>query len=98
MAPLVVVIAFVAAVPNLVGIALGWHGGRIVAPAVRRGKRAANLIWGNPATVLVGDVTSLIYNLLGGEITARFLLKVLVVAFIAGSVFWYYLTDIRREE
>jgi hypothetical protein len=50
------------------------------------------------ATVLVGDVTSLIYNLLGGEITARFLLKVLVVAFIAGSVFWYYLTDIRREE
>lgn len=47
---------------------------------------------------IIGDVVALVYNLLGGEITVRFLLKVLVVAFIAGSVFWYYLTDIRREE
>jgi Domain of unknown function (DUF5671) len=50
------------------------------------------------STVLVGDVITLVYNLLGGEITTRFLLKVLVVAFIAGTVFWYYLSDIRREE
>ena len=50
------------------------------------------------ATVLIGDVITLVYNLLGGEITTRFLLKVLVVAFIAGTVFWYYLSDIRREE
>ena len=50
------------------------------------------------AIVLVGDVINLVHNLLGGEITTRFLLKVLVVAFIAGSVFWYYLNDIRREE
>lgn len=47
---------------------------------------------------ITGDVVALVYNLLGGEITVRFLLKVLVVAFIAGSTFWYYLTDIRREE
>jgi len=50
------------------------------------------------ATVLIGDVITLVYNLLGGEITIRFLLKVLVVAFIAGTVFWYFLSDIRREE
>jgi len=50
------------------------------------------------AGVIVGDGVTLVYNLLGGDMTARFLLKVLVVAFIAGSVFWYYLTDIRREE
>jgi Domain of unknown function (DUF5671) len=50
------------------------------------------------STVLIGDVITLVYNLLGGEITARFLLKVIVVAFIAGTVFWYYLSDIRREE
>jgi hypothetical protein len=50
------------------------------------------------ATVLIGDVITLVYNLLGGEITTRFVLKVLVVAFIAGTVFWYYLSDIRREE
>lgn len=50
------------------------------------------------STALIGDVITLVYNLLGGEITTRFVLKVLVVAFIAGTVFWYYLTDIRREE
>lgn len=50
------------------------------------------------STVLIGDVITLVHNLLGGEITTRFLLKVLVVAFIAGTVFWYYLSDIRREE
>ena len=50
------------------------------------------------SSVLIGDVTSLIYSLLGGELTTRFVLKILVVAFIAGTVFWYYLSDIRREE
>jgi hypothetical protein len=48
--------------------------------------------------VVIGDVVTLVFNLLGGEITTRFLLKVLVVVVIAGSVFWYYLADIRREE
>jgi hypothetical protein len=50
------------------------------------------------AGVLIGDVISLVYNLLGGELTTRFLSKVLVVGFIAGSIFWYYLADLRREE
>lgn len=48
--------------------------------------------------IIIGDVVTLVYNLLGGEITIRFLLKVLVVAVIAGAVFWYYLTDIRGDE
>lgn len=47
---------------------------------------------------LVGDLTSLVYNLLGGELTLRFVLKVLVVALISGSVFGYYLWDLRRDE
>ena len=50
------------------------------------------------AGVIVGDAVALVYNLLGGETTTRFLLKVVVVAFIAGTIFWYYLTDLRREE
>lgn len=50
------------------------------------------------ASVLIGDVISLIFSVLGGEMTLRFVLKVLVVAFIAGTIFWYYLSDIRREE
>jgi hypothetical protein len=50
------------------------------------------------AAVLIGDMTTLVYNLLGGELSTRFLLKVLVAALIAGSVFGYYLYDLRREE
>ena len=50
------------------------------------------------ATVLIGDMIALVHNLLGGELSARFLLKVLVVAVIAGAIFGWYLYDLRREE
>jgi hypothetical protein len=50
------------------------------------------------ATVLICDMTTLVFNLLGGELTTRFVLKVLVVAVIAGSAFGWYLHDLRREE
>ena len=50
------------------------------------------------ATVLIGDTTVLVFNVLGGELTMRFVLKVLVVAAIAGSVFGYYLHDLRNED
>ncbi|HKI85809.1 MAG TPA: DUF5671 domain-containing protein [Thermoanaerobaculia bacterium] len=48
--------------------------------------------------VIIGDLIALVYNLLGGELTVRFILKVLVVAAIAGTVFGYYLRDLRRVE
>src|SRR5262245_1741261 len=47
---------------------------------------------------LIGDVTTLVYNVLGGEATLRFLLKVLVVGIIAGTAFTYYLRDLRADE
>ncbi len=50
------------------------------------------------ATAIIGDLTVLVYNVLGGELSLRFVAKVLVVALIAGSVFGYYLWDLRREE
>jgi hypothetical protein len=50
------------------------------------------------ACLLIGDVTTLIYNFLGGELTTRFLLKVLTVAAIAGTAFWYYLNDVRDDK
>jgi hypothetical protein len=49
-------------------------------------------------TVLVGDVITLVYKLLGGEFTVRFGLKVLVAAIIASAIFGYYLRDLSREE
>ena len=50
------------------------------------------------AAVLIGDVTTLVYNLRGGDLTTRFLFKVLTVAAIAGTAFWYYLSDLRADE
>lgn len=48
--------------------------------------------------ILIGDGTTLIYNLLGGELTVRFVLKALVVAGIASAALLYYLRDLRHEE
>jgi len=50
------------------------------------------------AAMLIGDLTTLLYNLLGGELTLRFALKSLTVGAIAGAVFGYYLWDLRHEE
>jgi hypothetical protein len=50
------------------------------------------------ACVLIGDVVGLIYGLLGGELTVRFVLKTLIVGGIAGAVFWYYLSGLRVDE
>jgi hypothetical protein len=50
------------------------------------------------AAVLIGDMITLVNNLLGGELSVRFVLKVLVAAVIAGTIFSYYLLDLRREE
>lgn len=49
------------------------------------------------AVVIIGDLIALIYNFLGGDLTARFLLKILAVLFIAAAVFGYYLWNLRSE-
>lgn len=50
------------------------------------------------ATVLIIDMIALVSNVLSGEVTVRFCLKVLVAALIAGAIFGYYLFDLRGEE
>jgi hypothetical protein len=50
------------------------------------------------AGFLTGDLVALVYHFLSGELTIRFLLKVLVVGAIAGMAFGYYLRDLRKEE
>jgi hypothetical protein len=49
------------------------------------------------SAVIVGDLITLIYNLLSGELSTRFILKVLVVAAIAGSGFGYFLQLVHRD-
>lgn len=50
------------------------------------------------ATAIIGNLIALVYNFLAGELTIRFLLKFITVVIIAGTIFWYYLRDLRREE
>ena len=48
------------------------------------------------ALIIIGDLVTLIYRLLGGEFTLRFILKVVAVFFVAGNIFGYYLWDLRK--
>lgn len=49
------------------------------------------------SVIIIGDFVTLIYNLLGGELTTRFLLKIATVFFAAGSIFYYYFWDLKRH-
>ena len=48
------------------------------------------------ALIIIFDFVALVNTLLGGELTLRFFLKVLTILFTAGSIFGYYLLDIRK--
>ncbi len=50
------------------------------------------------AAVIVTDGITLVYNVLSGELTLRFILKVLVVAVIASAGFGYYTWSIRADD
>ena len=50
------------------------------------------------AVIVIGDLITLIFNFLDGDLVVRFTLKALVVLIIAASVFGYYFWDIRRED
>ena len=50
------------------------------------------------AGVLIGDVIALVNGVLSGDLTTRFVLKVIVVAAIAGTAFGYSLWDLRQDE
>lgn len=46
---------------------------------------------------LVGDAVSLLYSWLGGDLTVQFILKTVVVLYIAGSIFYYFLKALHPE-
>jgi hypothetical protein len=47
--------------------------------------------------IIIGDLVCLIYNFLGGDLTARFVLKVASILLVAGLVFRYYLSELNRD-
>lgn len=50
------------------------------------------------SAALIGDLIALLNSFLGGEITTRFVLKVLAVLVVAGLVFWYCLLELRVKQ
>ena len=70
-------------------------------PALQRSRIRKWLIYVSlviAGCILVGDATSLVFSFLSGELTTRFVLKSLVVAAIAGSIFGYFITNAERDE
>ncbi|MDP2629383.1 MAG: DUF5671 domain-containing protein [Candidatus Harrisonbacteria bacterium] len=49
------------------------------------------------AVTIIVDLVSLVFSFLGGELALQFTLKALSVLIVAGSVFWYYLYNLKRE-
>ncbi|MBA2686340.1 MAG: hypothetical protein H0U66_17785, partial [Gemmatimonadaceae bacterium] len=45
---------------------------------------------------LIGDGITVVYNMLGGELTIRFVLKAIVIGGIAACALFYYLRDLRH--
>jgi hypothetical protein len=50
------------------------------------------------ALVIIIDLITLVYSFLNGDLTARFILKVLIILIVAGTVFGYYLWEVLRKE
>lgn len=46
---------------------------------------------------LIGDAVALVYNWLQGDLTVQFILKVVVVLYIAGTIFYYFLKSLQRK-
>lgn len=49
------------------------------------------------AGLLIGDVITFLAALLQGELTTRFVLKVITVLVLAGGVLWYYLAAVKKR-
>ncbi|MES1203580.1 MAG: DUF5671 domain-containing protein [Pseudomonadota bacterium] len=50
------------------------------------------------ACTLVGDAISLVYNFLAGELSTRLILKMLIIAAIAGAIFLFFIRDAERGD
>ncbi|MCA9782766.1 MAG: hypothetical protein KDC10_04345 [Calditrichaeota bacterium] len=84
-------------------LALNWRLTRsLIEEPMRRASRVRQWLTALTlfiaASSLMGDLVVLVYNLLDGDLKVRFLLKVAVVALLAGAAFLYYIRDLRSSE
>lgn len=49
------------------------------------------------AIVMIGDLITVIFKFLDGELSIRFYLKVLIIFIVSGGIFWYYLWNLKRK-
>ncbi len=47
------------------------------------------------ALIIIGDLVALIFNFLNGDLTTKFVLKIIAVFFVAASVFFYYFWELK---
>lgn len=47
--------------------------------------------------IIMGDLIALINSFLGGDLTVRFTLKVATILAVSGAIFFYYISDLRRN-
>ena len=95
-----VVATLIAIIPTHIFVLRLREKDYLQAPAKREGRLRKWLLYLTlfvTAITCVIDFATLIFFFLNGEISVRFILKVLAVAIVAGSVFWYYLAELRRE-
>ena len=64
--------------------------------AVRKWLTYATLIIA--AFTLIGDAIALVYGFLAGELSARMILKLLVIAILAGGTFFYFIRDAEQGD
>lgn len=50
------------------------------------------------AITIIVDLIIFVYSFLSGELTVRFVWKVLVVLITAVAIFWYYIWDLKRKD
>lgn len=50
------------------------------------------------AATLMGDLSVLVYGVLGGDLTTRFVLKTIAIGLLSGGALAYFLVDVRKDE
>lgn len=82
--------------PSFAWLALHIRKQRRTNPAMQRSRVRKWLTYATliiASCTLIGDAIGLVFNFLAGELSGRLLLKLLVVAILAGGVFFYFIRD-----